>query len=210
MGYSQNATRAGGRSRAHQAGLSRALRCTLFEGSPYPPDTNVRGTTKPAFPYSDHGPTSSAKLASYPSVPLLVVLYFLPPLLRVGPWADVLAAVVAVPKAAIDEYGHLLGGPREIRSSGQGQMPSPTLDPGLAQQLRHADLRRLVAGTLDAGHELGTAQVAERSRSMFPFFGPTTHNALPASSVLLCRRVWRTAEGRRCRSFRKPCPCSPS
>jgi hypothetical protein len=162
-------------------------RRSFFKRASQPINARVRRITKRAFPYSKDGPSSYSQLPGGSPVSSLGVSDFFLPRSGIGPWHNVLTTVMAVPEAAVDKEGHLLTRPREIRFAGQRQVTSPTLQARPAQQMHHPDLRRLVTGTPDAGHEFRTRQVAKRGRPIPSLSGPTHHSAPPMSSALACR-----------------------
>ena len=104
--------------------LSRGVECSLD-----PMHATQVSLCQLTLPQSQYAPPISPERARDRTIALLVLLNLLSPCPGVRFWADVAAAVVAVPEASIDEDGHLACGPHEIRSPWQGLMPSPSGQP---------------------------------------------------------------------------------
>ena len=76
-------------------------------------------------------------------------------------------ARVAVPEAVMHEHGRPFARPREVRRSGQGQMPPPAMNAGMPQQRRHAEFGRGVPAAPNAGLQLRAREAAELCRNQF-------------------------------------------
>lgn len=100
-----------------------------------------------AFPNPMNRPPHCTKLAPDPKVAPAILLDLLAPEPGIVSRSHVTPRA-AVPKAAVDEDGHVLAGPCEVRAAGQGEVASPPGQSFAAQQCGKGHLGRSVASTL--------------------------------------------------------------
>jgi hypothetical protein len=85
-----------------------------------------RAFGKLAFPNSRNPPPLTPEKIRNSAIARPILVYLDPPRLGIGLWGDILAAVMAVPKASINEYDNLGRSPHEVRSSEKGLVPAPS------------------------------------------------------------------------------------
>ena len=114
------------------------------------------------------------------TVPGLVPVDLFPPRLRVRLWRDVLSAIVAVPKASVDEGGDLHLPPYKVRPSRKRLVPKPSGQPRTSEQRSQPRLRRSVSGAAHAGHQLSARQPPKRRALVLSVAWPPAHLLAPS------------------------------
>jgi len=89
---------------------------------------------KLTLPDAYHFPSFLPQAVGSLTVPPLIPFDFLTPHLRVRPWRDIPATVVAVPETTVNKHGDFDLGPHEVRASGEKLVPAPSRQPGIAEQ----------------------------------------------------------------------------
>ncbi len=135
-----------------------------------------------ALPDAHDTPPALPQEFAYAAIPGFISTNLVAPRFGVSFWGHVLAAIVAVPKASINENRDLHHRPNEVRSPWQRPVPSPTSYARPSQQRNKPLLGCFVFLAANSGHQPATGETAEGGPFPLCVSRPSTH-ALPCQDA---------------------------